>query len=537
MNGVSARLRYGRTVPWILLAVLVAIELAAVSLLYRHNFDFVCRDAVPAWICATLSRAVPRALALLGVGGMILLAHRAALSALPGHRLTPNVTGVVVQVCGIALLLIPLTFVADAETSAQLAAGMALWLAGGALAVFGTMFAIAPWPTWAAACRVISRPAWGFLGVALFAPEITDQARVIWFIQGLTTATFAALVAVLHVLGIEATADPVRFILRNGDFAIAVGKQCSGVEGFALFLFFASSYLFAFRDGLRFPHVLLLLPIGLAVSWAFNVVRIALLFWIGVNISPDLAVEGFHSHAGWLMFTLLALAMVAASRLVPAFRASRALAVKPPLPPLRQDWAAARILPFAAFMAATLLVSTFFETPALYYWVKALAMAGALAYFAPQLLRLDWRPTLLPIAVGLAIGVAWLVTAEPTGETAQELSNRLALLGAASFSAWVVIRLAGTILLVPLVEELFFRAYVLDRLDTGGIAMRLLALVVSTGLFALLHDRWLIAALAGLAFGLIYLRRRRLADAVWAHACANLVVAAAALATRNWALF
>ena len=136
-------------------------------------------------------------------------------------------------------------------------------------------------------------------------------------------------------------------------------------------------YFYAFSNDLKFPNVWLLLPVSLFLSWVLNVIRIAVLFTIGVRVSPELAVEGFHSHAGWLMFTLLAFSMIGVSRLVPAFyRFDR---VSTHRLPLQRDWMAARILPFAAFMAASLLLSTFSQVPELWYIVKVAMMTGALS--------------------------------------------------------------------------------------------------------------------------------------------------------------
>ena len=93
-----------------------------------------------------------------------------------------------------------------------------------------------------------------------------------------------------------------------------------------------------------------------------------------------------------------------------------------------------------------------------------------------------------------------------------------------------------TITLVPMVEELFFRGYVLERLDQGGTVMRIVALGVSTGLFAIFHERWILAGLAGLIYALLYLRRRAVSDAVVAHMASNAVIAVYALITANWSL-
>jgi len=149
----------------------------------------------------------------------------------------------------------------------------------------------------------------------------------------------------------------------------------------------------------------------------------------------------------------------------------------------------ALILPFIVFMASALLLSTFTELPALYYPIRFVAMVAVLLVFA-----------------GL------------------------------SFVVWVVARAIGSTLLVPIIEELFFRGYILRRIDNGSVAARGIALAVSSGLFAALHDRWLLALIAGVAFGLLMLRRGKLTDAIWAHILANGVIVAWAIIMKDWSV-
>ncbi|MEY8841668.1 CPBP family glutamic-type intramembrane protease, partial [Cribrihabitans sp. XS_ASV171] len=101
---------------------------------------------------------------------------------------------------------------------------------------------------------------------------------------------------------------------------------------------------------------------------------------------------------------------------------------------------------------------------------------------------------------------------------------------------WILIRVFGTVALVPLIEELFFRGYLLERLGRGNPAWRMAALVLSSLAFGLLHDRFTAAALSGLVFGLILLRTGRLASPIQAHVLSNAIVAAWAAATMNWTL-
>jgi exosortase E/protease (VPEID-CTERM system) len=118
--------------------------------------------------------------------------------------------------------------------------------------------------------------------------------------------------------------DLAQRVLRVGDFTVRVLAECSGYEGIGLICVFLAIYKWAFRASLRFPHVLVLLPFGVAAIWLLNGVRIAALVSIGAHISPAVAVEGFHSQGGWIAFLVVACSVIAVSQNVPFFMAGPA---------------------------------------------------------------------------------------------------------------------------------------------------------------------------------------------------------------------
>ena len=264
----------------------------------------------------------------------------------------------------------------------------------------------------------------------------------------------------------------------------------------------------------------MLLPIGFLFSWALNVVRIAVLFLIGMNGNPELAVSGFHSHAGWLTFSILAFAIIGVSTSVPWFRRG-----KPAPQPLREDWTAARILPFAAFMGAALLISTFTVTPDFWYFAKAVAISSVLVTYLPLYrAHLVWRIDKFAVVAGVAIGLLWIAFGFEDQSRAFALNNVLASLPLSLWLGWVLVRLIGTIVLVPVAEELFFRGYLLDRFSQNGEAAKIIGLLLSTGLFAVMHGRWALAGCAGLVYGLLYLRSSRVTDSIVAHSASNAII-------------
>lgn len=241
--------------------------------------------------------------------------------------------------------------------------------------------------------------------------------------------------------------------------------------------------------------------------------------------------NGFHSFAGWLLFIMLALGVLYLAQSVPALR--RVERIKRDDTTLGTDPVAALIIPFIAFMVSGIIAHAFWENPAHGYPLQAAAMLGALLWMRRPL-RAQIQLSLDPFAVtvGLAVGAVWVWFSAPASSEDMPV---VALSGGA-FVIWALIRTVGTTLLVPVIEEAFFRGYLLSRLDTGTLTAKVVAIFVSTALFAALHGRFALAALAGLLFAAAMLRRGRLGDAVVAHVTANAYIAAVAWYTGQWSL-
>ena len=527
--------RRWRVIPAVAIGAILAIEIGI--LLATYSFGFDCIDFLPFGLCYyAVSLAEIRAVSFISALLLLMLAHpslRQLLLASGSNEGWWARHWLTVQLVGFAILMLPWGLAVGGFISATLS--LLLWSIGGALASASSAFAVASPASWRKALSEAGPAALIVLTIGALTPEIARLAQEGWLFQPLTRATFEAVVTCLAALGVQATADSASYILSAGDFEISVAPVCSGVEGFGLTLAFLGCYFYAFKDDLRFPNVLLLLPIALALSWLLNVVRIATLFSLGANGHEELAVKGFHSHAGWLAFSLLAFSVIGVSRAVPSFR-KRATSRTEALP-LLADWTAARVVPFAVFMGAALLLSTFTVVPDLWYGVKVLAISVALLLFLPQYrLRFAWRLDALSVAGGVVIAVLWLAFGRTGAPDGAPLGVELAALPATVLGLWIALRLAGTIVLVPLVEELFFRGYVLDRFSNDGLPSKMFGLLLSTALFAVMHERWLLASIAGVVYGLLFLRSGRLTDAIVAHATSNALIGFYALANWQWSL-
>ena len=117
---------------------------------------------------------------------------------------------------------------------------------------------------------------------------------------------------------------------------------------------------------------------------------------------------------------------------------------------------------------------------------------------------------------------------------------------------WLLSRIVGASLIVPISEELAFRGFMLPKL-TDWIAFYFskifslkfspsitkqisaaISLLVTSLLFGILHSDILAGSLAGLAFGLAYLFKRKLIDAIVAHSITNALLAINVIYFGNW---
>ena len=101
-------------------------------------------------------------------------------------------------------------------------------------------------------------------------------------------------------------------------------------------------------------------------------------------------------------------------------------------------------------------------------------------------------------------------------------------------------RLLGLVVVVPLMEELFWRSFLLrwlERHDFVTVAPRQVgtrAFLITTVLFAIEHNQWLAGAIAGATYSWLYIRSGNLWVPVVAHAVTNGALGIWILYTRNW---
>jgi exosortase E/protease (VPEID-CTERM system) len=417
---------------------------------------------------------------------------------------------------------------------------VALWIVLASLASGALFAALAPWPLWRRGAQALGA-LWAYAGIAAAGSVIAmGSSQQLW--AGMARITFEAVRALLTHLIPDLEIDPANLVIDTGTFAVYIDPVCSGLEGVSLMLAFSVALLILFRRELIFPRALLVIPAGVVLVVALNVIRIAALVLIGNAGHVGVAVYGFHSQAGWLAFNAASAGIALVSLRSPWLSRTAAHSgthVRNPT--------AAYLLPFLALLLAGMLskaASSGFES---LYWLRLVAVVPALWYALPRLEGVSWHASWRAPLVGVAVFAMWLVVFRLVSQSWGVPWGMPAALAAEPPLArflWIGAHLALSVALIPLAEELAFRGFLLRRLCSADFEhldprnAGAVALLASSLAFGLCHGGlWLPGTVAGVAFGLLYMRTGRIGEAVLAHATANSLIAACVLWGGRWQLW
>ncbi len=336
-------------------------------------------------------------------------------------------------------------------------------------------------------------------------------------------------------------------LLGLGEFIVNIAPACSGYEGVGLVTAFTALYLWISRSNLRFPRAFLLFPIGAVSIWLLNIVRITVLILIGHHWSPDVAVGGFHSQAGWLTFIFTSLVILWLASDSQFFMKVRrpvvAEALSQERTPAAVDHAAIpSLIPMLALLGMTLLTMAFSGGFDWLYPLRVVAVMVALKLYWAALPLLPYRWSALPFIAGVAMALIWILMLGTDQEADTAFSETLATVPVWVSAGWLVFRFIGTTITVPIAEELAFRGYILCRLSGTEVRLRgtlpfsLVGVAVSSVAFGALHGAWLAGTVAGLVYAVVRLRSSSISDAIVAHAVTNTLIFGYAAATGVWSV-
>lgn len=199
----------------------------------------------------------------------------------------------------------------------------------------------------------------------------------------------------------------------------------------------------------------------------------------------------------------------------------------------------ARFLPFAIWVGITALAMGGGNMMFYSYVAKVLVGAWIVWEMRRYIPEVRWTVSWQAIVVGIVVFFAW-VGLDPfypknhllMKDTPESIWNPFARFGDASVIAWtlIVIRIFGMTVLVPPIEEAFYRSLVyryIVKYDFTKVALNHVdgvALVLCALLFGFMHFQWLPGIMCGMAYQWLVFRRGHLGDAMTAHAITNFLL-------------
>ncbi len=178
------------------------------------------------------------------------------------------------------------------------------------------------------------------------------------------------------------------------------------------------------------------------------------------------------------------------------------------------------------------------------YPVKTLAVAAALIYFRKRYVELRVSPSAqswgLAILVGLVAIVIWIGIDPFYPKMGKAAFDPMMIPSVVQRNFFLTFRVFGAVIVVPVMEELFWRAFLIRWLvneDFKGVAVGTFtwtSFAVTVALFGGEHYQWLAGLICGAMYNWLYYKRKDVFACVVAHAVSNAALAAWVLARGDW---
>lgn len=182
------------------------------------------------------------------------------------------------------------------------------------------------------------------------------------------------------------------------------------------------------------------------------------------------------------------------------------------------------------------------------YPIKTAVVLGLLIYFWPGYHELKGRmfngagEASVSLAIGLIVYAAWVRMDWPWAVQGHGSAGGYNPFEAGDAAGWGLagIRLFGATAVVPLMEELFWRSFLIRYVVSSKFesvplgTFTPLSFVITVVLFGFEHDLWLAGMMAGVAYNALLYYTKRLWPCILAHGTTNLALGLHVLLTGEW---
>lgn len=200
------------------------------------------------------------------------------------------------------------------------------------------------------------------------------------------------------------------------------------------------------------------------------------------------------------------------------------------------------VMPFLVFAGFTYLVPVFNLSKAFVYPAKTLSVMVLLFFYWPRI-KHEIKVTLDLNAVmaGIAVFIIWVGFENLYPKIGPESGfNPFELTRGTNVYLLMGSRLFGAVLIVPVMEELFWRSFALRFLINTNFTRYSLgtftwfSFIFVSIAFGLEHQRWLPAIFAGCIYAILLYQKKNLFSPILAHGVANFLLGVYVIANNEW---
>ncbi len=213
---------------------------------------------------------------------------------------------------------------------------------------------------------------------------------------------------------------------------------------------------------------------------------------------------------------------------------------------LKKDWLP-YVVPFVVFLLLTGPVK-YFPVLTPYLYILKTFIVGFLLWLWRHEYTVDISFDLSPgewftaFLCGILALIIWVVPEGLIFQLDQSSCFNPNALGdsQAAMVGLVSVRLIGSALVVPIMEELFWRSFLMRYLidsDFKSVSLGAFTWFSFVGVaivFGLEHNRIVVGIIVGFLYGLLLIRQKKLTGVIFAHAVTNLGLGIYVLATGSW---
>jgi len=198
------------------------------------------------------------------------------------------------------------------------------------------------------------------------------------------------------------------------------------------------------------------------------------------------------------------------------------------------------IVPFIAYILAIPLSNIIFKNLYISYIIKVLLTGILLIFYFKKYKEIKkFKLSILGIITGIIIFLIWISIEAFYKRIPTSIYNPYDL-GNNFFIPLVLIKLAGMVLIAPLIEELFTRSFLIrilinteyEKVKIGKFTW--LSFIITVLFFGFSHSMWLPGIITGIILNLLLYKTKDLSACIQSHAVANIVLAIYVLITQNF---